>query len=58
METKQSNKETQIINIKPSIKLIALCSLLLIDYGIYSLTKLIKNNENCLKTNECSLSFN
>lgn len=60
METKElSNNEIKNLktNNKINTRLISLCSLLLIDYAIYSLTKLIKTNQKCLKINKCSLSF-
>ena len=56
METK-NNKINIKQNKKPNIKTITLCTLILLDYGIYSLTKLFKKHEICLKKNKCSLSY-
>jgi hypothetical protein len=49
---------TNTITKKVNIKFIALSFLLLLDYGIYNFTKLIKTNDNNLKNNNCSISFN
>ena len=44
-------------SIKINIRLLTLCILIIVDYGFYILTKLIKKNEKCLIQNNCSLSY-